>query len=91
MPPHPIPGLLFHGGDADVEWAGRAATLSLAGRMAANGQFTVVCDHGRGHVVAGSTQEMWRFLLAHPFSPGNAAPWATTGIAGKLPAYCQAR
>jgi len=31
------------------------------------------------------------FLLAHPFSPGNTAAWATTGIDGKLPAYCQVR
>jgi poly(3-hydroxybutyrate) depolymerase len=91
MPPHPIPGLLYHGGDADVEWAGKAATLSLAARMASNGQFTVVCDHGRGHVVGSSTQEMWGFLLAQPFSPGNAAAWATTGIDSKLPAYCQVR
>ena len=92
MPAHPIPGLLFHGGDTDVEWAGKAATLSLAGRMAANGQFTVVCDHGRGHVVAGPTvQEMWAFMLAQPFSPGNTAVWAAIGIAGKLPPYCQVR
>jgi poly(3-hydroxybutyrate) depolymerase len=90
MPPHPIPGLLYHGGDADTEWAGKAATLSLAGRMARNGQFTVVCDHGRGHVVAGnSVQDMWAFMLAHPFSPGATVAWAATGIAEKLPAYCQ--
>ena len=74
-----------------MEWAGRAATLSLAARMAGNGQFTVVCDHGRGHVVGASREEMWGFLLAHPFSPGNTATWAATGIDGKLPAYCQVR
>jgi len=88
--PHPIPGLLFHGGDADSEWAGKAATLSLAAHMVANDQFTVVCDHGRGHVVAGETiPDMWAFMLAHPFSPGNDAAWAANGIAGLLPSYCQ--
>jgi hypothetical protein len=69
---------------------GKTGTLSLAGRMAANGQFTIVCDHGRGHVVpTDHLDEMWAFLLAHPFSPGNTAAWATTGIAGKLPSWCQ--
>jgi poly(3-hydroxybutyrate) depolymerase len=91
LPRHPLPGLLYHGGDADVEWAGKAATLSLAARMASNGQFTVVCDHGRGHVVGSSTREMWGFLLAHPYSPGRTAAWATAGIAGKLPASCVVR
>jgi poly(3-hydroxybutyrate) depolymerase len=92
MPPHPIPGLLFHGGDADSVWAGKAATLSLASRMAANGQFTVVCDHGLGHVMATATvRDMWAFMLAHPFSPGNTAAWAATGIADRLPSYCQVR
>jgi poly(3-hydroxybutyrate) depolymerase len=90
-PPHPIPGLLYHGGDSDVEWAGKAPTLSLAARMAGNGQFTVVCDHGRGHVVGASRAEMWAFLLAHPFSPGHTAAWATAGIEGRLPASCQVR
>jgi len=90
MPPHPIPGLLFHGGDRDDLWAGKEATLSLARRMAANGQFTVACDHGFGHVVPGATvRDMWAFLLAHPFSPGNEAAWAAGGISGRLPDWCR--
>lgn len=89
MPPRPVPGLLYHGGDTDSLWAGKAATLSLAGRMSANGQFTVVCDHGRGHVIGDTVQNMWAFMLAHPFSPGNSSVWAASGIVGKLPAHCQ--
>ncbi len=43
-------------------------------------------------MVAGETvQDMWSFMLAQPFSPGNIAAWATTGIDGKLPSYCQVR
>ena len=32
---------------------------------------------------------MWAFMLAHPFSPGNTAAWASSGIPGKLPDYCR--
>jgi poly(3-hydroxybutyrate) depolymerase len=91
MPHHPIPGLLFHGGDTDNLWAGKPATLSLASRMVANDQFTIVCDHGRGHKLPGPVRDMWDFMLAHPFSPGNTAAWAQTGIADKLPAFCEVR
>jgi poly(3-hydroxybutyrate) depolymerase len=92
-PPHPIPGLLYHGGETDVpDWAGRVGTLALARRMAANTQLAIVCDHGSGHVIPGPAKtldDMWAFMLAHPFSPGNTAAWRTTGITGLLPDYCR--
>jgi predicted esterase len=93
-PRHRIPGLLYHGGSHDEpDYAGREGTLALASRMASNGQFTVVCDHGLGHTIPGpldaTLQQMWTFMLAHPFTPGNAAAWAESGIAGKLPDFCR--
>jgi dienelactone hydrolase len=93
-PMHPIPGLLYHGGAQDKpDYAGRQGTLALASRMASNGQFAVVCDHGLGHTLPGTPdatlEQMWSFMLAHPFTPGNAAAWAETGIAGRLPEFCR--
>jgi D-tyrosyl-tRNA(Tyr) deacylase len=42
--------------------------------MVDEGQFTVVCDHGGGHVIPGPAKtldDMWAFMLAHAFSAGN--------------------
>jgi hypothetical protein len=92
---HPIRGLLYHSGKTDLpDWAGRVGTLFLVRRMVDDGQFTAVCDHGGGHVIPGPAKtpdDMWAFMLAHPFSAGNTAAWRATGIGGLLPDYRQAR
>lgn len=50
-------------------------------------------DPAGRHVVPGPLDEtlrdMWSFMLAHPFTPGNGAARAATGIAGRLPPYCR--
>ncbi len=87
LPTRKAPALLYHGGATDTLWAGREATLGLAARMRANGQPTLVCDHGRGHVVGASAREMWSFLLAHPFR-NDAVAAGVPGPARARPAYC---
>jgi len=91
-PPRPVPGLLYHGGKEDTpDWAGRKGTLALATHMAQAGALAIVCDHGRGHGLPGTTidatmGQMWSFMFAHPFGPEMA--WRTGGLVGRLPDTC---
>jgi dienelactone hydrolase len=90
-PAHPIPALLYHGGDTDTPaCCGKTATQSLVSRLKPNGNFLVVCNHALGHTYPPTPERvdnLWRFFEAHPFMPGNQAAWQSN-LPTDLPSYC---
>ncbi|MBI4955911.1 MAG: hypothetical protein HY908_28080 [Myxococcales bacterium] len=87
-PRNRYPALLFVGGPSDVVGVSfAAATASYRQWLAAEGHFSVLCDHGLGHTVPSDGRAgAWRFLADHPFG-ASPEPYAG-GLPAAFPSYC---
>ena len=82
------PAMLFHGGPSDQMVVSFAdATASYHQTLSDAGQFSFVCNHGKGHTVpADGPPSAWRFLQDHPFGV-RPEPYAG-GLPSGFPSYC---
>jgi len=90
--PAHVPVLIAaHGAaETDVVILSYAETSSdLATRVAADGGFAVLCDHGGGHCAAPPRirEAQWQLLLAHPYGT-HPSPFAA-GLPGGFPTECR--
>lgn len=82
------PAMLFYGGPGDqVGINFEDATHAYRDWLAANGHFSFLCNHGRGHTVPSDGRaSAWQFLQDHPYG-ASPEPYAAALPAG-FPAYC---
>ena len=88
-PDDDIPVLITWGGPADT-YAGydfHGASLAFSEMLAADGHFTVVCEHGAGHLPPLETPSMLSAFFAD-HRKGADSPWRD-GLPGSLPGWCE--
>ena len=80
--------MLFYGGPSDqVVVDFDDASHAYHDWLTANGHFSFLCDHGRGHTVPSDGRaSAWQFLQDHPFGV-HPEPYAAALPAG-FPSYC---
>ena len=84
------PALIFHGGTSDsvygVDFAG--ASVRYAADVRAMGNFSAICDHGKGHSIPrDAAPSLLTFFAAHPFGT-RPSPYAG-GLPASFPTYCK--
>jgi predicted esterase len=87
-PTNKLPVMIVWGGMNDMVVLNFEQTsLDMRKRLDANGQFSVLCDHGMGHIVpVEAAKAGWRFLQDHPY--GTVPSPYENGLPDAFPAYC---
>ncbi len=86
-PDRPFPALIYHGGPNDIVVISFSQSSSAyESYIDERGGYTLVCNHGGGHVIPESRNDSWNFLLDHPFDV-NPEPYAA-GLPPWVPSYC---
>lgn len=82
------PAMLLYGGpDDQVIVSFDSATHQYHDWLKANGHFSFICNHGKGHNIPSDARDSaWQFLQDHPF---GARPEAyATALPAGFPSYC---
>jgi predicted esterase len=87
-PANKYPAMLFFGGPGDMVVVNFAdATHKYHDDLAADGHFSFLCDHGKGHTIPSDGRaSAWQFLQDHPF--GTRPEPYQQGLPAGFPAYC---
>lgn len=85
-----VSALVFHGGTGDsvygVDFAG--ASTRYAADVRAMGNFSAICDHGKGHSIPrDAAPSLLTFFAAHPYGT-LPSPYAG-GLPASFPTYCK--
>lgn len=82
-----FPAMIFHGGQGDVVVVGfKQASEDYAAYLAANDDFSFICDHGMGHTIPPEQDSVMQFFADHPWGT-MPEPYAS-GLPDGFPAYC---
>ena len=88
LPANKYPAMLFHGGPNDtvvVNFAEQQNKYHEA--LTAEGHFSFICDHGKGHTVPSDGRAAaWQFLQDHPY--GTQPEPYLGGLPVGFPSYC---
>lgn len=86
-PDNKFPAMILHGGASDVVVIGfKQASEDYAAYIAANDNFSFICDHGGGHAIPPVQDDVMQFFADHP--------WATApepyidALPNGFPDYC---
>lgn len=85
-----VSALVFHGGTSDSVYGVdfTAASVRYAAAVRALGNFSAICDHGKGHSIPrDAAPSLLTFFAAHPFGT-SPSPYAG-GLPASFPAYCK--
>lgn len=85
-----VSALVFHGGAKDSVYGVdfNAATVRYAADVRAMGNFSAICDHGKGHSIPrDAAPSLLTFFAAHPFGT-LPSPYAG-GLPASFPTYCK--
>jgi hypothetical protein len=88
-PANKFAALIFAGGASDNVFGldFKAASIAYQARLAANGHFARICDHGNGHKIPlDAAPSVAAFFTANPFGAWPS-PFAS-GLPASFPAYC---
>jgi predicted esterase len=87
-PSNKYPAMLLHGGPNDMVVVNfEDAQEKYHDDLTAEGHFSFLCNHGKGHTVpADARASAWQFLQDHPFG-ATPEPYAG-GLPAGFPSYC---
>ena len=87
-PSNKLPVMIFWGGANDMVVINfQQTSLDLRKRLDANGQFSIMCNHGMGHLVpVDGAVAGWHFMQDHPYGT-TPEPYAKK-LPDFLPSYC---
>jgi predicted esterase len=83
-----FPSLVFWGGPSDIVVTDNVqAARAYYDFVSLNGNFTIMCDHNRGHTIPPEGQAAaWRFFQDHPW--GVSPEPYLDGMPSEIPNYC---
>ncbi len=80
--------MIFFGGPTDnvYNYDFQAASQRYKTKLAGDGHFAFLCNHGMGHAIPSAAASVWAFFQAHAFGT-KPSPYAG-GLPPSFPSYC---
>lgn len=86
-PERSLAALIYHGGPDDIVVISfQQASERYETYIDTGGGYTLICNHGGGHVIPDERERSWQFMLDHPF---DIRPFTYAGAVPQwVPEYC---